>query len=1393
MSPLTPALATDETLHAGDSRIQDPELPVEKRLRHSSYVGPVPLDQTVGPPLSNGKKQEVDHDTSMDDHSVTDLKTEPSSERAPSPKQKSIPVAETAKLDTVAPVVDVGGIPVIQETVTRIPDEKEKSMGVRPPPVPTKLVEQQDQDVSMEDTAPTSESAVPIVSPTKTVAPSPEPELEIPDSQETPQDPISSPTVHRIFPHLEEARLPAYPSQLQQLPPHAPLVVVTTRGNRHSPIPFASPTKIPTLQPEVSSPTSSIDDAETPGNAALSSATSPDASHMALEHTHDGKGEAKEVISEVGGDRVEIVTEEQARKDEDAGIIAEKEPECCGDKPSAELPSVSAAEDVVEAEAETEIALPTIQPQEFMGRDADMAVQEEQEIEALPDETEVLAFPVAKSPAVPRDQTPTTPVKPSEASNAKHDLPLGQPTPNSSPDPSAQLRLEHQLANGAPVPPTNMDITKPISVPQSMEPEPESVVMHHHEEEEEEDEVQLVGSREPEPSIRQRTPVETPVRTPVEPRSEIVEVVKETVEEVLQTEAEEVPIHVPSPGPAEVVKDNVDRVDDQPERAASEPVEEQEQEDEEGDEEGEEEQEEEEEEEDEKEDVVMGEAQHDEPESISVPYQPSPAPAADTDPDVDAEGEDEEEIAAEVVEGRPHEEHEPMDISEEKTPEKSLDPAMRSIPSPTEEKDEMPESITEQKIVPPVTSTPIVDKTAEKVAETITDTKPITAVGFGLPTPDATNAQPSAPASTAAISPLRQRSLKAFGRQKEREKSRSKLRKVVISSAHHAAAAAEAEAQRLREDQENQGMIVVARRREQAASAAARGRGAPFPTGSRTEVITRYGIVDTPPADINLDKKNVEIFDVLYTVKSSQSSAKDLISRASKTVSTSNHQVHYFESQAARILATIQKMQDEGLHSLRQIERAREPKRRKCHWDYLIEEAKWLREDFKEERRWKIAVAKQVVEWVVEWHEAGEDRRELCVDRRRWGRVPKRIREERRETVQGDVDMAGSGSFGGAGSQPTPELVTGGATPEDEGSEDYFQGQDEHGAVGWGEGRDFFGYLQDPPPAAIFTLGPEETVFGVAPTKAAEDMLGQLPLFAPPKPPNPESLRFECVEEEWMTTSIIPVTKYCTGKLALEQEEEGPPRKKSRYEYEENYQLFADDSDEDDAISGGSYIGQHGKRERDRTRKPVPLPPEQTNVALFSPNSKNLLQRIHNAHLFRPPSDPPPAAFFESRTPSLWTAAEDEMLKQLAREYHHNWSLVATCMALEGTWHSGSERRSPWECFERWIGLEPVNPDFMKSPYYKSVQQRLDIAARVGGMYVSANPGSAGGSNQQGPMTKRRGTVPMKVEKRRVTKYFNIFEAMRKLAKKRETSISKQQSGRGAFFLLIVGFSEEIY
>ncbi|CBY31544.1 unnamed protein product [Oikopleura dioica] len=58
----------------------------------------------------------------------------------------------------------------------------------------------------------------------------------------------------------------------------------------------------------------------------------------------------------------------------------------------------------------------------------------------------------------------------------------------------------------------------------------------------------------------------------------------------------------------------------------------------------------------------------------------------------------------------------------------------------------------------------------------------------------------------------------------------------------------------------------------------------------------------------------------------------------------------------------------------RKLPKCLEPKRRKTHWDYLLDEVKWMATDFYQERKWKIEAAKFFAEACVEEHK----RRKNC-------------------------------------------------------------------------------------------------------------------------------------------------------------------------------------------------------------------------------------------------------------------------------------------------------------------------------------------------------------------------------------------------------------------------------
>ncbi|KIL69632.1 hypothetical protein M378DRAFT_690339 [Amanita muscaria Koide BX008] len=95
------------------------------------------------------------------------------------------------------------------------------------------------------------------------------------------------------------------------------------------------------------------------------------------------------------------------------------------------------------------------------------------------------------------------------------------------------------------------------------------------------------------------------------------------------------------------------------------------------------------------------------------------------------------------------------------------------------------------------------------------------------------------------------------------------------------------------------------------------------------------------------------------------------MARATKCISTRDWGVAMTELRLSRAVDRIESLKDAGLWSFRQ------PKKQrgvgglvKSHWDYLMDEMKWMRIDFREERKWKMALAYNLSTSVLEWHAA---------------------------------------------------------------------------------------------------------------------------------------------------------------------------------------------------------------------------------------------------------------------------------------------------------------------------------------------------------------------------------------------------------------------------------------
>lgn len=508
---------------------------------------------------------------------------------------------------------------------------------------------------------------------------------------------------------------------------------------------------------------------------------------------------------------------------------------------------------------------------------------------------------------------------------------------------------------------------------------------------------------------------------------------------------------------------------------------------------------------------------------------------------------------------------------------------------------------------------------------------------------------------------------------------------------------------------------------------------------------------------LGLDPKNLDehkdYLTPLFTAQAiaQQPSLNTLIGTAHKTLTTSNYMLDFREQQDCRMLKRIYHLQNSNRWSLRQLERSTEPARPVTHWDTLLNHMKWMRTDFREERKWKIAAANNLADWCAEWVASSPEQR-MTLQLKRL-RSASKTRGSDKHATPASLPNVGESLH----SEPTPDLVP----SMDDDFSDVMDYDSPHLDIS-----------RSVAPAAIFSLAPEEILFSLDNTPASEKLLSELPLYRPVNAPEELTLNsgVHPVDNGWKM-ALTQISKFATGKMILQ--ESGPVRKKSRYEY------AVDESGEGDPTARLLLASNQTQD---------PIPPEKKDVALFSPENKHIIDRLYTAHAFRPPSEfnMPFQSFFESRQASQWTWREDGELRRLVREYQYNWSLIASCLSPPSKFPSTAERRTPWECFERWVLLEGLPQDMARTQYFRTWHSRRHAARKSIGSQCGTQPPLTNGSTQTQP--HRRNSEPITVERRRNTKHLSLVHAMQKVAKKKETQAQKQAHGMSSLIQSFLSF-----
>ncbi|KAK3116269.1 RNA polymerase II transcription elongation factor SpEAF [Teratosphaeriaceae sp. CCFEE 6253] len=441
----------------------------------------------------------------------------------------------------------------------------------------------------------------------------------------------------------------------------------------------------------------------------------------------------------------------------------------------------------------------------------------------------------------------------------------------------------------------------------------------------------------------------------------------------------------------------------------------------------------------------------------------------------------------------------------------------------------------------------------------------------------------------------------------------------------------------------------------------------------------------------------------------------DLVKSAQKYLSTEDQFATLHERMDYRILRRIYQLQNANKWSLRQMDKVHEPAPPVTHQDHLMAEMRWMRKDFKAERKMKKSVCVWLAVRCADWIAADSDGRkamQVVV------KAPRPKASETSDEQPPDLDLSGD-------SAPEDELAP--PTPTSD--------------IGM-------------PTNLVVTPELINVVCDLRKAGKLGRALRSLPIVGLEKP-----------SIEARVKTLDEVSKFVEGKVLPKAI--GTLRKRSRYEYE-------DDASEVEA--GPATKRFHSDRDQ---------PPEGHEVALFHPDNKHIRDRLHANNAFRPPSEfvMPGTSFYEFRNGSQWVWEDDQKLRKLAKEYSFNWSLIADEMTLPSRYKSSADRRTPWECFERWVELETLPTEMRKTMYFKTWFSRLEQSQQAAERRYQAQVQhiqSQAQNGQQAHVPQRRRTIPSRVEKRKNTRYLWLVDAMRKNAKKRENNAYKQAEAQRA-------------
>lgn len=434
-----------------------------------------------------------------------------------------------------------------------------------------------------------------------------------------------------------------------------------------------------------------------------------------------------------------------------------------------------------------------------------------------------------------------------------------------------------------------------------------------------------------------------------------------------------------------------------------------------------------------------------------------------------------------------------------------------------------------------------------------------------------------------------------------------------------------------------------------------------------------------------------------------------LIPMAHKVLTTDIMNNALSEGRITVVSSRIEELRRLGLWSLRQPKRFPDAwQEEPSHYRTLLEEAKWMQADFKEGHKYKIAACTTMAHAVMEYWAYGK---ECCVNRR----PITHIDHEKIKVEPSEVEQLEETKDDSTPAEGSIEQVQ---TAEDLASAISADGERSSGTPV--ETIDVELLKAKPDSAANEVVSTDVPKVSMQPTtKAAE---------------YPFKLHLSFDELNSTARTIAQEIPLYTGMQTEENDSEGLP--------------FIAVSKSLVTLEDDHFFKIVEKQIVDE---------EQSLVQLSK--RRGMFYGNRRSHYLKPPPAPS-LRYLQNRTPTIWLPEDDQELVKNINAYAYNWELISAHMTHRPTmsYFSNIERRTPWQCFERFVQLnERFSFSDLKGPRAHSVHQWLLEAHKF--------------QQKQNRRISPLGVGPESIQRgHRRLRWASMFEAIRKSLKKRENA-----------------------